>query len=58
MQRQRSPLLQIGIGLFLAGIAVKVIVALSASLLSPLASLAIVAGIVLAVLGLVLPGRR
>lgn len=58
MLRERSGLLHLGLGLLIGGVVVKIIVALSATLLSPLASLAIGAGIVLAIIGLVAPGRR
>ena len=58
MLRERRSLLELGIGLLVVGVAVKLALALGGVLLNPLASLAIVAGVVLAIIGLVVPGRR
>ncbi len=53
MLRQKRSLVEIGGGLVLLGLGVKL-----AALLSGLANVAIVAGIVLLVIGLASPGRR
>ena len=58
MYRERRGLLDIGISLFLIGLAVKVALTLGGALLDPLASIAIGVGIVLAIIGLVVPGKR
>ena len=57
MWRERSNLLQIGLGLVVLGVVVKVALVF-VSLFGPLANLAIAAGVVLAIIGLVAPGRR
>jgi hypothetical protein len=51
MQKQTGTLLQIGVGLFVIGIVVRILLAVTWSLL-PLANLAIGAGLILAVVGL------
>jgi len=58
MQKQKPGLLQLGIGLFLVGVIVRVVLALSETLLAPLSMLAIVGGIVLIIVGLVSPRHR
>lgn len=57
MLRQKPNFLQIGVGIALLGVIVKVAITLS-SLLNPIANLAILVGVVLAIIGLVVPGRR
>ena len=58
MQREKSAtLVQIGVALLVAGLVVQFALMLS-RFLYPVAGLAIVAGIVLAIIGLVMPGRR
>ena len=56
--RQRGGLFQLGLGLLIAGVVVQVALALGKVLLGPLAGIAIAAGIVLMIVGLVVPGRR
>ena len=58
MLRERRSLLEIGIGLVVVGAAVKIALALGGVLFKPLATLAIGAGVVLTIIGLVVPGRR
>lgn len=56
-QQQMGTLLQLGVGLLVLGIAVRLALALSWGLL-PVANLAIGIGIVLAIIGLIVPSRR
>jgi hypothetical protein len=57
MQRQKSAtLVQIGVGLFVLGVAVKLALMFTA-FLYPLATWAIIIGIIIAIIGLVSPGR-
>ena len=61
MLRERNSVLQIGVGLLLLGVVVKValyLVTVLGGQVSTLAGLAIGVGIVLAIVGLVLPGRK
>ncbi len=57
MLRERGSLLQIGLGLVAVGVVVKLALVF-VTLFNPLANLAIAAGVVLAIVGLVAPGRR
>jgi hypothetical protein len=58
MQKQQAvSLLQLGIFLAVAGLAIKLALAIGL-VLQPFANLAILAGIVLAIIGLVAPGKR
>lgn len=56
-QRSASNLLQMGIVLVVVGIAIKLLLQVAWAI-SGLSGLLIIAGIVLAVIGLVSPGRR
>lgn len=55
--RTKSRVFQFGLGLCLLGLAVKVALAVGV-LLNPLAYIAIGAGVVIMIIGLVTPGRR
>jgi hypothetical protein len=58
MQKQKAvSLLQLGIFLAVAGLAIKLALAVGL-VLQPFANLAILAGVVLAIIGLVAPGKR
>ncbi len=57
MLREKSSLLQLGLGLVGLGVVVKLAL-LFIGLFGPLANIAIGAGIVLAIIGLVVPGKR
>ena len=58
MLREKSAtLVQVGVALLVAGLAVHFALRIGV-FLSPLATLAIVAGIILAIVGLVSPGRK
>lgn len=57
MLRERNSVLQFGVGLVLLGIVVKVALALTV-LFNPLANWAIGIGVLLAIVGLVLPGKK
>lgn len=57
MVREKSRLFQFGLGIFLLGLGVKAALILG-SLLNPLASIALGAGVVIMIVGLVVPGRR
>ena len=57
MLREKSRLFQLGLGIFLLGLGVKAALILG-SLLSPVASIAMGAGVVIMIVGLVMPGRR
>jgi len=56
-QKQRNGLVQLGGALAVLGVGVKIALVVG-ELLSPLASLAIIAGLILLVIGLVVPGKR
>ena len=57
MLRNKSGLFQTGLGIFLLGLGVKVALVVG-NLLNPVASIAIGAGVVIMIIGLVAPGRR
>ena len=56
MQQQQNPLIQIGFALLLMGIAVFAAI-FFAGIIAPLATGAIVLGIILVIIGLATPGR-
>ena len=61
MLREKNGLLQMGLGLLAIGVVVKLslyLVTILGGLVGYLASIAIAVGIVLAIVGLVVPGRR
>jgi hypothetical protein len=57
IREKSSTLVQVGVGQFILGLSVHLAFMLG-RILMPLASIAIVAGIVLAIIGLVTPGRK
>jgi hypothetical protein len=57
MQREKSNLFQIGVVVALFGVALQIAIRL-AYLLGPLAHFAVVLGVILIIVGLVLPNRR